>query len=637
MSSSAPLIKKRELPAFVLSLVLHLAFLLPLAWIHLSSQVPELKVAIESLIEEERPAEEFTRELSADTQVAETLNVVASPAGAMAAMGGGGGGGGGSLGAGVSAQKIEQSSQFKTPQVSINVGAIGLPGIEQLGNDLGETQVTGEVGAVVEGYAPALSRITQEVLRMMREDRVLAVWMFDESESMKDDQAMIREQFHKVYEELGIVTEKDTKLRNNQDTLLTAVHSFGKSLNTLTPKPTASIPEVRAAIDKIGVDESGLENTLQSLSAVLDKYTSFVRQGRRKMVVIIVTDESGDDGQYIDETIEKAKRLRVPVYILGRESVFGFPIARIRWKDPKYGLDHWLEIKRGPESALIEALQFDGFHERWDTHPSGFGPYEQARLAKETGGIFFVLPGEEENLVGQAAIDKRKFAFLDLKQYEPELIPRREYEQIRASSKFRTTIADVVKLLNPYLDKELRIKFWHYPPDKPGFEKDGQVQFNRALRTMSLLNQAVQALEKVKPLREKEESQRWRANYDLILAQTMAQRVRLFQFLLAMDKHGKEFPKFKDPKSNEWNVARVKQVLAPDAQQIKITKVDFDEVKKQEQAARDQFNFVIQTHPRTPWSNRAEYELSQGFGIRFVEGFRDPKYNGLTGIKFPTL
>lgn len=632
MINTRALLQAREVPAIAVSLLVHAVALVPLAWVHFSDQAETIKVAIETVFAEERPPEEFTKELNADTEVSETLSVVGTSGGMVT-----GAVGGSASGPAVSQQKIEQSEQFKNPQIAVNVGAITLPGLDQLGTDLGESQVTGEVGAIVEGYGTALGRVTQELVRMMREDRVLVVWLFDESESMKDDQVQIREQFHKIYEELGIVSEKDTKLKNQPDILLTAVHSFGKGVNALTPKPTANIPEIRAAIDKIGVDESGKENMCQALSFVLDKYRSFVTQGKRKMAVIIVTDESGDDGQLIDEAIFKARRANAPVYVLGREAVFGFPFARMRWKDPKYGLDHWLQINRGPETAFPEALQFDGFHARWDAFPSGFGPYEQARLARETGGIFFVLPHEEENLVGQAAIDKRKYAFLDLKEYVPELIPRRDYEEIRAKSKFRSTVADVVKLLNPYVDKELNVREWHFPPTQAEFQKEGQVQFNRALRAMALLNQATVALEKVKPLRDKEVSQRWRANYDLILGQTMAYRVRLFQYLLALDQHAKAFPRFKNAKSNEWDVRRVQQMLAPDAQQVKITKVDLDELKKQEKAARDQFEFVRRTHPRTPWANRAEVELNWGFGMQFYEEFRDPRYNTLQGIKLPTL
>jgi len=289
---------------------------------------------------------------------------------------------------------------------------------------------------------------------------------------------------------------------------------------------------------------------------------------------------------------------------------------------------------------MPEALQFDGLHERWDAHPAGFSPYEQARLTKETGGIFFVLPHEEENLVGQAAVDRRKFAFLDMKEYAPELVPRHRYEELRSKSKFRTGIWEVVKLLNPFTDKELHIQEHWYSTDPVKFKQAGQQSFDRALRAMGLLNQAAQMLEKIKPFREREESQRWRANFDLAYAQVLAYRVRLFQFMLATDAYINNLPPTKDPKNNAFNIARVHEMLTPTERQIKLTKVDMQELKTQLEIAKSQFEFVRRTHPGTPWSRRAEYELAQGFGMTFVEAFYDPRYNKFYSdkeIKIPKL
>ena len=119
-----------------------------------------------------------------------------------AGVGGGGGGVGG---------KIEASGQFRDPSLNVSIGDPGLPGLGDLGNDLGSVQIKGEATAVAEGYGAALGRITQEMLRLLRDEKLLVVWLFDESESMKDDQKEISEQFHKVYEELGIMMEPRPK------------------------------------------------------------------------------------------------------------------------------------------------------------------------------------------------------------------------------------------------------------------------------------------------------------------------------------------------------------------------------------------------------------------------------------------
>ncbi|MBS0263974.1 MAG: VWA domain-containing protein, partial [Planctomycetes bacterium] len=123
-------------------------------------------------------------------------------------------------------------------------------------------------------------------------------------------------------------------------------------------------------------------------------------------------------------------------------------------------------------------------------------------------------------------------------------------------------------------------------------------------------------------------------------AQVLAYRVRLFQFMLATDSFLNTMPSTKDPKNNVWNIQRVHEMLAPTERQIKLTKVDMHELKTQLEMAKSQFEFVIRTHPGTPWARRAEFELSQGFGMKWAEGFRDPRYDQIGSdpeIKIPKL
>lgn len=625
--------KRSEILGFALSMALHVVAIVTLLFVHLQLPLDDLKIAVESLFSEERPPEEFTREISDNTEISETLNMVAGGANIANVASGSGA-------PAVSQTKIDSSEAFNDPQVVVNIGDVSLPGIEELGTDLGEGVVLGEPQAVAEGYGAAMSRITQELIRMMREDRLIVAWLFDESESMKDDQKEIREEFYKVYEELGIAVERDKQLKTNKEILLTTISSFGEGLHSITNKPTADINEIRSAIDKIPNDPSGKEHVLAAISKTIESHRRFTTGGARKLAIIVVTDESGDDGDgdLLEDAVKKSKNVRAPIYILGREALFGYKYGRMRWRDPKYGLDHWLTIHRGPETPYPEALQYDGLHDRWDAHPSGFAPYELARLAKESGGIYFLLPHEEENLAGQAAIDARKFAFLDLKEYIPDLSPRRRYAEYRNSSRFRRAIGDVVTLLDPRLDPQLQIQESWYPVDPARFREAGQASFQRALRAMGLLSQAIAILEKVEPLREKEESTRWRANYDLVFAQLLAYRVRLFQFLLVMDTQLTTVPKPTNLQNNVWNVGRVNEMLVPTDRQIKLTKIDIDEIKAQLERARQKFEFVKKTHPRTPWANRAQFELNQGYGMKFFEGFRDPRYDRvMNDIKLPTL
>ena len=99
---------------------------------------------------------------------------------------------------------------------------------------------------------------------------------------------------------------------------------------------TSNIDEIRTAIDKISIDDSGKENLCTTISAIVDKYGKMARGQKQKLAIVVVTDESGDDGRMVEQALDKARRADASIYILGRESVFGYPFARIRWRDPKY-------------------------------------------------------------------------------------------------------------------------------------------------------------------------------------------------------------------------------------------------------------------------------------------------------------
>ncbi|MFP6701335.1 MAG: vWA domain-containing protein, partial [Planctomycetaceae bacterium] len=382
----------RNLSALSTSILVHVTVLavLWLLRIDLLPAIPD--VVVETFFNEEQTQERFVKELDEQTEISETQNI---NAGGVVSTNVGGAGT-----VQIAQTKIEASESLNDPDIEINISDVTLPGQEFLGDDLGVGEVNGEVGAVVEGYGAALSRITQELIRMMRERKVMAVWLFDESESMKDDQQEIASEFHKVYEELGIQQQQDKTLKKKGEVLMTSILGFGDRTNLLTPTPTGDIRKIQQAIQKIGIDRTGNENMCRSIADVLDLFTPLARKQKRQLVVIVVSDESPTDHIQIEQAIVRAKKAGAPIYVLGREAIFGYPYARLRWKDPVYGLNHWVRIDRGPEAAFPECLQYDGMHARWDSFSSGFGPYSQVRLAKHSGGIFFLLPGEEEQLDG---------------------------------------------------------------------------------------------------------------------------------------------------------------------------------------------------------------------------------------------
>lgn len=623
----------RDLSVVGLSVIVHLGSLSALAMVTIAARNHESLAMLESIFSDEsRTPDEFTNALNIDKEVAETVNIIAGGGGGggvdnaqvVGQSGGGGGGGGGGSGTGGQQTKIDESGALRDPVVGPGIGDMSLPGIDSLGRDLGAGQIAGEVGAVVDGYGPALDRLTQELVRLMRESKVLVVWLLDESESMKDDQADLKDRMHRVYEELKLFDNE-----SKEDVLLTAIVAFGKDVHFMNPrkKPTDDVQTIMKAIDDVPVDKTGVENTCQAIITTISEYRRFAAQTRRKLVLVLVSDESGDDGEKVEEALRLAKASSTPIFCMGREAVFGNPYAYVRWVHPQTGGLHYLPINRGPESPFPELLKFDGFRRRMDASLSGFGPFEQSRLCRDTGGIFFMLPSEEQNINDA---DARKYAAFDLKEYIPDISPRKEYQERRGKSPFRKVIGETIALLDPFDDRnkemEIPIDNW-YSIIHSEYAQPVAAALNRCQYTFGLLTEAENRLKALKSLRAGETSRRWRADYDLMLGQVMAYRVRMFQYMIALQQFSKSVAtrKFPDKRVNQWAIGiGANEMLKPDEQQLRATKVSLEELEGARRAALKQFAFVQEEHPKTPWAARAAWEMTRGFGMTYVERYVPP-------------
>ena len=619
----------KTFPSVAASVLINVSVLASLYFIHRSLPAFAKEMMLESIFTEELPQEEITRELALDTAPAETLNVIA--------------GGTPSTVVGASAQpaatpvNVQKAAVMKEVNIRPVITDVALPSDEMIGQELGEGEIVGEVGSMVEGYGAAMGIVTQEIIRMMRQQKVTVVWLFDESGSLEDDRKEIRENYLRVLDELAVATTKDEELRKGSDQLLTVVASYGQGIHEHTPRPTSDLDMIKAAIDKVPVDQSGQENMCQSIATIIKKYRQTAIRGKRKLAVIVVSDESGDDGDFVEDGISESRAAKAPIYFLGRESMFGFPYAHQRWVDEPTQEEFWIRIRRGPETPFPECLQWNGLRSRWDTQSAGFGPYEQVRMARESGGIFFVLPGEENSLTGEGANDRRKYDFLSMREYQPNLVSRPEYVRDRSTSEFRESIWRVISTLNPNADTllfqasdpELNIQTELFPLDVENFRTSALAQVVKAARAMQRVEQAIALLENVKPLRASEATQRWRAGYDLALAQLYIFRLRLYQYLLAMDQHANQMPQLKNPMANRWDLRWNPQTIVPDEAQFSRLKTAFgmkqsrDEylemVKTEEVASVDRMKAVTVDHPGTPWARRAQTELDMGFGFAFVD------------------
>ena len=484
----------------------------------------------------------------------------------------------------------------------------------------------GQARQVVDGYQEAIDRITREIMLMLYKSKVIVIWCFDQSESMKDDQKEIRDRIERVYTELGLSDKA------GGDNLVTAITSFGEGFVVHTPKPTSKLEEIRAAIDSVPIDPSGKEVMCQAVGRSIASFRQYASKGQRRMALILVTDESGerdDNVRFLEATIAEANAARCKIYALGREAVFGYPYCYFRWRHPQTGRPHWLRVDRGPETAFVEQLQTNGFRRRYDAFPSGFGPYEESRLARETGGIFFLLPSTESTLVRG---DKRRYELEAMQWFQPDLRSREEIFADREKNKLQTLIFSVVTKFNPY-DKnaasviELRV---HFSPNPQEFVQQVAQEKAKAKIYLTHLDAAEKEVEKNRFLRDRETASRWKANYDLLFAQLLAYKVRVYEYGAYLDafvKTPKVVPMKKPPNLSlvHWDITTRKPTLTGDV------------TKEYIERATELFKQIVKDYPGTPYAARAQWEIGRGFGVDLIPDYEPPYKQVTNPMPLPKL
>lgn len=595
------------------SMVVHLAILLVLGLL-VTPQITNPKSQVTTFeVEPPREPEDFPTRLPIDTKPAETL-IVCPPGGTV---------GPGStkvsdaVAAAVREPKPSQTAIFAAKAPSCEIGPLNVFQSSKAQNivDVPEGSI-GDPLAAVRGIDDAMDRITQEILNRLAHHKLLVVWLFDESESMQDDRADVSARVHRVYEELKLSGTADG------DALISSVMSYGAGVSLHTKQPTSDHLKVEAAIAGVPNDPSGKEMMCRALSAAVAQHQSIAQQSGRQLMCILVTDESGDQTTNfsdLEPTIAAARAARCSIYILGREAVFGYPYAHLRWIDPDTKISFWLRIDRGPETPYPEQLQVDGIHRRYDAHPSGFGPYEQARLARQTGGVFFLLPSPEANLWRR---DDRIYDADAMRPYLPNLAARGDYAAERDKFPMRATLWKVITDLNPYLPPRgamVQVRFWDWPIDPAAFAREAEINIKKAQALEGYFALAQHELEKVRPQRDRDPSLRWRANFDTTYAQTIAYQARIREYvayITAFVANPKAIKNVHGPArpTNAWDGAYIVRTLVNDP-----------ETKALRDRATELYRQTLKDHVGTPWAARAEFELARGFGIELREDFEDPR------------
>jgi hypothetical protein len=475
------------------------------------------------------------------------------------------------------------------------------------------------VGAT--GAEGAIDRLTHEILASLEQRPTMVVWLFDQSGSLRAERAKIVGRFRRIYEELGVIDAADNPAfrRHKDKPLLTAVVGFGADPRMLTKEPTDRIEEIEAAVKAIKDDESGQENVFKAVGMVAEKFRSYrsAKNGKRHVMIVVFTDEAGDDTAGLDATVDVCRKFAMPVYVVGRPAPFGRDTAYVKYIDPDPKFDQrpqWVPVRLGPESLMPELLKLrfaqGGEEELLD---SGFGPYALTRLCYETGGLYFTA--HPNRVVGRTVsgdetnnLSAHFAAFFDgdaMRRYQPDYVPVQEYMRRLQTNRARQSLITAAEMTWTSPMENVRVRF----PKRD--EAELAQALSLAQRSAAILQPKLDAICTVLLAGEGDrpalKEPRWQAGYDLALGRALAVKVRTdgYNMMLAEAKQGMPF---QDAKNNTWVLRADDKYAASGLERIA-------------EKARTYLEGVVQDHPGTPWAMLAERELATPLGWRWDEDF----------------
>ena len=447
------------------------------------------------------------------------------------------------------------------------------------------------------GTEGAIDRITWEIAGSLRERQTLVVWLFDQSLSLEKRRNLIADRFAAIYAQLGQLNV------NARELLTTGIVGFGNRVSILQGRPSADVEQLVRTIRTMNNDESGKEFVFTAVERALKTFLPEKKKQRANMMVIIVTDERGDDFLEVESVIKKCTRSGVRVYCIGNSAVFGREKGYVRyaWEAEGDRFEEDLPVDQGPETLRMEGLQlpfWTGGGLKLDRMSSGFGPYALSRLCAETGGIYFIAD-QTRGLTFDPAF---------MRQYSPDYRPVRDYIEELRNNKAKDALIAAAQKAVP--DDAVPRPQRRFLATNDNVLRQQITVAQRPLATLDYyLEELHQILEQGEQSRDDLDTDRWRASYDLAMGRVLAMRVRAFGYNSMLAEMKVSPQSFKSDESNLW-ILRPSDEISAGAR-----------VRGMHKKAMEYLSRVIDEHPYTPWARLAMVELEEPLGWKWGEGY----------------
>ena len=599
-----------DAPAWFVSLLVHLVLLVAFTMLFFRTPTHERVVLTatapdDEAVEIELPTELAVSEIEQDHIGADSHTIDKDAALSQAAV-------------------IDNISEPISPPVITETGQFAVEPLtfEPTGVEFNDDEIVpGATGVGTTGATGAIDWITQRILESLDERETLVVWMFDSSVSLALQREEVRKKFDQIYRELGVVEANGAPVfeKYTDKPLLTVVGSFGEQIEFLTPKPTDDLQEIKDAVKNIKVDRKGIEYVFRAVGASVDRYKRYrtTANPNRNVMIVVFTDEVGDDVNQLEATIRKCRNAAVPVYVVGVPAPFGRSEVQIKYVDPDPKYDQtpqWGRVNQGPASLVPERIKirFAGNQMAPEVPiDSGFGPFALCRLCYETGGGYLAVHpnrqvGTKINRWKVKKLASHMEYFFDsevMRPYAPEYVSIGKYRRMLSENPARAALARAAELS------------WLAPVEKPRltFPRQSEAQLSQimfeAQKAVAKLSAQVDRVYRaIKPGEESADQlirPRWKAGFDLAMGRILAIKVRTdgYNAMLAKAKRGMKFKR----KSDTW-------VLKP-SDEISTGSTLAKDAKK----AKEYLTRVVEKHPGTPWALLASRELSSPLGWTWDE------------------
>ncbi len=392
--------------------------------------------------------------------------------------------------------------------------------------------VQGTTGEAMEQVESSLDRVTWEIANHLQEHKTLVVWLLDASGSLKQQRATISGRLRRIYTELGVLEDKKQVAARTDQALLSGVVMYGEKTVFVTPEPTDKFDVVEDAVKNAPTDASGIENVFGAVEQVVHKWQKYRTSQGRSILMIIVTDETGDDFDKLEPAILTCKRYGAKAYVIGPAAVFGRRQAFVPYVAPENKKTYQLPVDLGPESFVLEvpSLPFWFSASQYDFLSSGMGPYGLSRLVHETGGVYFLT--SMTTSAGFSPIGN--FDPQALKEFEPDYrfgTPQ-DYINDVNRHRLRQAVMHAAELSLKYKagsapQLELRVTPQNYLQQLSDAQKT-------VAETSYMLDMMLSAFSgNLEQDYQREPSPRWRANYNLTLGRLLALKLRAQEYNFA--------------------------------------------------------------------------------------------------------